>query len=226
MITGLLFSMLALSGCQSVPAESMARDGAAYELIDSQEEAVDPIYRIGPFDVLTISVFNEPSLSFQSIPVDAAGQFDYPLIGTLVVEGMTVSELTQEIKTRLDAEYYRDSRVTVFVTSSASQFVVVEGQVQEPGRYELPQGRASLLEVIALAKSPTNTAKMDQIMVFREIKGERFGAVFNLADIRRGAVDDPLLRGGDVVVVGYSSLKGAFRDFLTTAPFFNVFTRF
>lgn len=219
-------AVLILGACQTVPAESVAEDEAAYSLIDTGDAASDATYRVGPFDRLTISVFNEPSLSFEGIPVDAAGQFEYPLIGTVQAEGLTIAELTNRIKTRLDERYYRDARVTVFVTSSASQFVVVEGQVTEPGRYELPQGRASLLEVIALAKSPTNVAKLDQIMVFRQENGQRLGARFNLADIRSGAVDDPYLKGGDVVVVGRSALKGAFRDFLTTAPFFNVFTRF
>ena len=114
----------------------------------------------------------------------------------------------------------------MFVNNSASQFVTVEGSVTEPGRYELPRGRASLLEVIALAKSPTRIAKLDEVLVFREIGGQRYGAVFDLNDVRQGRADDPQLRGGDVVVVGFSQLKGAFRDFLTTAPFFNVFRPF
>lgn len=220
----LCLASLALAGCQTTPSQSLARDAAAYDLISQDDEVVT--YRVGPFDRLTITVFNEPTLSFTDIPVDAEGRFDYPLIGTVDAAGLTTEELTGEIKQRLDATYYRDARVTVFVTNSASRFVVVEGSVEEPGRYELTNGRASLVEVIALAKSPTRTAKLDQVMVFRNENGERYGAVFNLADIRNGKADDPILRGGDVVVVGFSFLKGAFRDFLTTAPFFNVFTRF
>lgn len=213
-----------LAGCQTTPSEGLARDAAAYDLMSRDGEITT--YRVGPFDRLTVTVYNEPSLSFADIPVDAEGRFDYPLIGTIDAAGLTTEELTREIKARLDESYYRDAQVTVFVTNSASRFVVVEGSVEEPGRYELTNGRASLVEVIALAKSPTRTAKLDQVMVFRQENGERYGAVFNLADIRNGRADDPLLRGGDTVVVGFSSLKGAFRDFLTTAPFFNVFTRF
>ncbi|MEZ5682127.1 MAG: polysaccharide biosynthesis/export family protein [Erythrobacter sp.] len=207
-----------------MPAQDLARDDAAYDLISQNDDI--STYRVGPFDRLTITVFDEPSLSFADIPVDAEGRFDYPLIGSVDAAGLTTEQLTAEIKGRLDSTYYRDARVTVFVTNSASRYVVVEGSVEEPGRYELTNGRASLVEVIALAKSPTRTAKLDQVMVFRMENGERYGAVFNLADIRNGKADDPILRGGDVVVVNFSFLKGAFRDFLTTAPFFNVFTRF
>ena len=223
---GLLLCLAAfgLSACQTTPDPSLARDEAAYDLISQDGEVTT--YRVGPFDRLTITVFNEPTLSFADIPVDAEGRFDYPLIGTVDAAGLTTAELTNEIKTRLDAEFYRDARVTVFVTNSAGRFIVVEGNVEEPGRYELSTGRATLVEVIALAKSPSRVAKLDEVMVFRTVNGERYGAVFNLDDIRNGSADDPILRGGDTVVVGFDFLKGAFRDFLTTAPFFNVFTRF
>lgn len=223
-----LVTVCALSaGCQSVPDKSLARGQAAHAMIASTSGEGDATaYRIGPFDHLAVSVFNEPALSFADIAIDAEGQFDYPLIGPVSAARLTTAELTREIKRRLDADYYRDARVTVFVTSSASRYVVVEGSVEEPGRYELTNGRASLIEAIALAKSPTRTAKLDQVMVFRNDSGQRYGAVFNLDDIRMGRAPDPTLRGGDTVVVGYSSLKGAYRDFLTTAPFFNVFTRF
>ncbi|WP_218916915.1 polysaccharide biosynthesis/export family protein [Croceicoccus naphthovorans] len=221
-----IFVAAALGGCQSVPDASMARGPAAYQVLAPQDAQSMGAYRIGPFDRLTISVYDDPSLSYTDLPVDAEGQFEYPLIGTVTAAGLTSGELTRQIKGRLDDAFYNDARVTVFVNSSASQFVTVEGSVTEPGRYQLPNGRATLLEMIAQAKSPTRTAKLDQVMVFRMEDGQRMGAVFNLAEIRRGAADNPALRGGDIVVVGNSAVKGAFRDFLLTAPFFNVFQAF
>ncbi|MBX7540905.1 polysaccharide biosynthesis/export family protein [Qipengyuania sphaerica] len=220
-----LFAVL-VAACATAPSPDVARDGDAYSTLEGTAPEEGAFYRIGPFDRLTISVFNEPSLSFSDIPVDARGQFEYPLIGTVEAQGKTPAELTAELKQRLDADYYNDVRVTVFVNASASQYVTVEGSVTEPGRYELPNGRASLLEVIALAKSPTRTAALDEIMVFREVDGTRYGALFNLSDIRKGSAENPDIISGDVVVVGYSGLKGAFRDFLQAAPLFNVFRPF
>jgi polysaccharide export outer membrane protein len=49
------------------------------------------------------------------------------------------------------------------------------------------------------------------------------GAIFDLRRIRRGFEPDPLILGGDIVVVGTSELKGAFRDFLGAAPVLAVF---
>lgn len=215
-----------LSGCQSYPDESLARGADAYRSLQATARPADAVYRIGPFDRLSIAVYGEPSLSFAELPVDAEGRFDYPLIGTVDAAGLTTSELTRQIKARLDESLYNDARVTIFVKGSASQYVTVEGAVNEPGRFELPQGRATLLEMIAQAKSPSRTAKLDQVMVFRMQDGQRMGAVFNLVDIRTGAAEDPPLRGGDMVVVNNSAVKGAFRDFLLTAPFFNTFRVF
>ncbi|WP_170235009.1 polysaccharide biosynthesis/export family protein [Croceicoccus sediminis] len=219
-------SSMGLAACQSYPDDSLARGADAYRTLEATARPEGAVYRIGPFDRLSISVYGEPSLSFAELPVDAEGRFDYPLIGSVDAAGLTTGELTRRIKARLDDELYNDARVTIFVKGSASQYVTVEGAVNEPGRFELPQGRATLLEMIAQAQSPSRTAKLDQVMVFRMEGGQRTGAVFNLVDIRTGAADDPPLRGGDMVVVNNSALKGAFRDFLLTAPFFNTFRAF
>lgn len=221
------FAALAgLGACQSMPDASLAQGEAAYVAMQAAEASVAPIYRIGPSDRLTISVYNEPSLSFTDVPVDAEGRFDYPLIGSVQAVGKTSADLTAEIKQRLDRDLYNDAHVTVFVTKAAGQFVTVEGAVTTPGRYDLPNGRTTLLEAIAQAKSPTQTAKLNQVMVFRMVDGQRMGAVFDLDAIRTGAAENPALRGGDIVVVNHSALKGAFRDFLRTAPFFNTFQVF
>ena len=66
-------------------------------------------------------------------------------------------------------------------------------------------------------------AKLDEILVFRTIDGRRMGARFDLNDIRSGRAEDPQIIGGDTVVVGYSSAKGIWQDFLASAPLFNLF---
>jgi polysaccharide export outer membrane protein len=51
-------------------------------------------------------------------------------------------------------------------------------------------------------------------------------ARFDLNKIRAGREPDPLVVAGDVVVVGYSALRGVYRDFLQAAPLLNVFSQF
>ncbi|MBX7540826.1 polysaccharide export protein [Qipengyuania sp. GH29] len=187
--------------------------------------AMQPSYRIGVLDVLSVRVFQEPELSFEQIAVDASGTINFPLVGEITAVGRTPIELSEEIERGLGTRFIRDPQVVVGVVSSALQRVVVEGSVSEPGVYEIA-GTSSLLESIARAKGLTEVAVDDEVIVFREINGERQGAVFNVRHIREGRVPDPQILGGDRIVVGFSAVRGVYRDFLRAAPLFNVFTRF
>ncbi len=164
-------------------------------------------------------------MSLEKVPVDEAGSIQLPLIGQIDAQGLTAVGLSEVITDRLGARYIRDPRVVVQVVQRTARYVTVEGQVREPGVYEVDR-EDTLLSALARARSPTDVAKLNEIVVFRKVNGSRLGAVFNLEDIRTGRAPDPQIIGGDTVVVGFSSLKGAFRDFLRAAPALNVFTLF
>ena len=214
---GIAASALLLSGCQSKPSSELPRGVNAYSTFPAASADGRRDYRIGALDVLSITVFQEPDLSFKEIQVDASGSLLFPLIGDVRAAGKTANELTKEISARLSENYLVNPQVSVVVASAVSQRVIVEGSVVEPGVYEI-SGSSSLLEAVARAKSPTKTANLSEVVVFRVVNGQRMGAVFNLNHIRQGRSPDPEILGGDVVVIGYSAIKGAFRDFLSAAP--------
>ena len=66
-------------------------------------------------------------------------------------------------------------------------------------------------------------AKLDEVLVFRTVNGERLGGRFDLTEIRSGRMPDPLIFPGDVVVVGFSSLRGIYRDILQVTPLIGTF---
>ncbi|MBB3912718.1 polysaccharide biosynthesis/export family protein [Sphingomonas desiccabilis] len=221
----MLLGLLA-GGCQTVADPALPRGAEAYAQIPPpRTDDVRREYRIGPRDVLAIRVFQEPELTFEEISVDSSGNLGYPLIGSVHAAGRTPAMLADELTARLRENFIRNPKVTVLVTSSVSQSVTVEGNVTEPGVYEIGGG-ATLLTALARARSTTRVAKLDEIVVFRTVDGQRMGAVFNLADIRAGRAPDPELLGGDIVVVGFSAVKGAFRDFLGAGALFNAFRAF
>lgn len=215
---------LTLAACGG-PPPPLPAGSAAYEVLPADSGAPGDAYRISPSDVVSVTVFREPDLTFDRVTVDASGSMPFPLIGSVQAAGRTPTELADLLATRLNERYLHDPQVTVNVVSSITQQVTVEGQVASPGVYPI-SGRTTLLDAIALAKSPTRTAKLDEIVVFRMVDGERLGAVFDLKAIRTGRAPDPRLEGGDRVVVGYSALKGAQRDFLQIAPLFAIFQPF
>lgn len=220
-----LCGALALAGCFS-PDETLPRGAAAYDLIPAnQPGAVLAPYRIGILDKISVRVFQEPELTFEEVQVDSSGNIVFPLIGEIEAAGRTPLELGQSIEYALGQGFIREPYVTIGVVESAAQRVVVEGYVTEPGVYEIA-GTSTLLESIARAKGVTEVAVIDEVVVLRVIDGQMAGAVFDLRDIREGRAPDPEIMGGDKIVVGYSGLKGAYRDFLRAAPLLNVFRAF
>ncbi len=218
-----------LVGCVQAdfsPNSALPTGSAAYGVMPPAEQRTAAvIYRIGVLDTLSIRVFQEPDLSFSELTVDASGAISFPLVGQVQAAGKTPIELGNELEARLGSRFIRDPQVVVGVVSSAAQRVTVDGQVATPGVYEIA-GSSSLIEAIARARGTTESAKDSEVIVFRQIGGERFGAIFDLQAVREGKAPDPEILGGDRIIVGRSAVKGAYRDILSAAPLFNVFTRF
>jgi polysaccharide export outer membrane protein len=216
-----------LAGCAtSSRSDGLPSGQAAYEIAPPAETAERlQAYRIGPGDVVSVQVFQEPELSNDKVQVDDVGRIQLPLAGDILAAGLTAPELAASIAERLGRNYIRHPRVVVSVVSTRDQTVAVEGEVKMPGVYKVtPQD--TLLSAIARAQSPTNVARLDEVIVFRTVNGRRMGARFDLREIRAGRSPDPQILGGDVIVVGFSSLKGVYRDILQAAPLLNVFTQF
>lgn len=224
-LAGLLAGSIVLSSCFS-PSADLAKGEDAYRLMPAAGDVEQMSeYRIGVLDTLSVRVFQEPELTFNEISVNAAGTINYPFVGEVIAAGKTPIELSRELEAGLGTRYIRDPQVVVGVVASAAQRVTVDGMVTSPGVYEIA-GTTSLVESIARAEGLTNTAVDDEVIIFREVDGKRFGAVFNLKQIREGRADDPEVLGGDRIVVGYSAVRGIYQDFLKAAPLLNVFTRF
>jgi polysaccharide biosynthesis/export protein len=71
-------------------------------------------YRIGPDDVLRITVFGVPELS-QELTVEPDASFSFPLIGRVEAADHTPRELEQAVATRLAGGFVRDPQVRVTV---------------------------------------------------------------------------------------------------------------
>jgi polysaccharide export outer membrane protein len=217
----LLFALLAVAGCARSQPSLLPVGEAAYAAIPAKlSTADDDIIR--PGDRLSIQVMGEPELTSDKYHVDSTGSIQMPLAGEVLTVGLRPSELRDELIRRLGSRFIRDPQVAVIVAERRKTSFAVEGAVELPGIFEATPN-TTLLSAIAQARSPTNTANLDQVMVFRTAGGNRLGARFNLKDIRNGVAADPQIQAGDTVVVGHSALKGAWREFLQATPAFNLF---
>ena len=167
-------------------------------------------YRLGPLDVIEVSVFEVPELT-KTVQVNAGGEISLPLIGRVVAGGKSIGELEREIEAKLGKNYLQSPQVSVFVKDYTSQRITVEGAVNSPGVFAI-SGRTTLLQAIALAKGPDRTADQSGVIVFRTSGGSKTAAVFDIGPIRTGQAPDPVVVGGDVVVVDQSAALAAWRD--------------
>lgn len=215
---------LLLAGCGDARrVESISSGGDAYKVVPaSNPQELSRPYVIGPRDVLNIEVFQEPDFSRDALVVDGTGNMQLPFIGKITAAGQTADELASVIAARLRTRYIVNPQVIVSIVRQATRFVTVEGQIKEPGVYEIDDNY-TLLSAIARAKSTTKTAKLDEILVFRNVGDQRLAARFNLNDIRSGDAPDPKVLGGDVIIVGNSAAKSAYQDFLQALPLLNIF---
>jgi polysaccharide biosynthesis/export protein len=174
-------------------------------------------YYVGPFDRLTIDVFGVSDLAKREVQVDASGKISYPLAGTLQVAGLTSREVEQLLAAELKANYIRNPQVTVNLAETVSQVIAIEGQVAKPGLYPVV-GNLSLMRAMALAGGTTEFSKLNDVVIYRTVRGQRYAALYDLNQIRHGAYADPEVFANDIVMVGDSKSRRLFKDVLQALP--------
>ncbi|MGX7927502.1 polysaccharide biosynthesis/export family protein [Tsuneonella sp. HG094] len=174
-------------------------------------------YRIGAYDVLDIGVFGIEGMERREVRVDGAGRVAFPLVGTVDALGITPAELETRLADRLRANYVRDPRVSVNLKEQVSQTFTVAGQVREPGNFPLI-GKMTLVRAVARAKGLDEFAKTDEVLVFRQVNGQKMAGLFDIRGIERGNYDDPAIYPNDVIIVGDSAQRRLIRDIIGIAP--------
>ena len=106
-------------------------------------------YRIGPEDLLEISIYEDDKLN-KTVRVSSQGDISLPLLGVLKVEGLTTVQLEREIRDLLSERLYQNPHVSVFIKEYRSQRISVIGAVEKPGVYDVI-GQKTVLEGLALA---------------------------------------------------------------------------
>jgi polysaccharide export outer membrane protein len=166
---------LASAGCVATRTDTLPRGQAAYATIPSKALGVDA-GAIQPGDRLFIRVLGEPDITSDQYWVDGSGKVQVPLAGEFDVSGKTTSSLRAEITNRLGSRFIRDPQVAVSIVDHSKSSVTVEGEVQHAGRFEASPG-LTLLGSLALAQSTTRDARLDEVVVFREMEGSAWPPV-------------------------------------------------
>jgi len=172
-------------------------------------------YRIGPGDVLDLTVAQETALTGR-YAVDDSGAIDLePLLGNVTVAGKTVEQadalLTEKLK-----RYLKAPTVRLSVAEYDSQKVYVLGAVAREGVYPL-EGPTTVLDAI-LDAGGTTAGAVGKLTVFHqdERSGESDPEIIELSKLLAEGPSGPAnvkLANGDMVLVpGTSGPSGAAGD--------------
>jgi len=165
-------------------------------------------YRLGPEDVISVDVFNQPRYSRANITIPPSGRVSLSLIpGGVFVNGKTVEEVAQLITKKYD-EFIIDPQVTVSLDKASSYRYSVLGDVGQPG-IRLMNRRMTVTEAIAEAGGVLATGDKSKNMVLRRgPDGQMAQIPVNVSAIYKGrAPDSTYLAPGDQILVPGNKLK-------------------
>jgi polysaccharide export outer membrane protein len=180
----------------------------------AQTETSD--YKISQQDILQIAVFQVNDLN-SAVQVNQDGTVALPLIGKVQVAGRTTYEAEQIIAAKLRQKYLQSPQVSVSIKTYGKR-ITISGEVKSP-KVLGDDGGTTLSQAIANAGGVSDLANAQRVHIARSKDQHVQDEIFNLDDIQAGKVTDPLLKGGDIVVVEQSGVKVALKDVGSLLPF-------
>ncbi|MGH6702543.1 MAG: polysaccharide biosynthesis/export family protein [Bradyrhizobium sp.] len=213
-----LAAVLLLPACaqNGQSAFSAKPDDANSALALAKSETVAADYQIASRDILEVSVFQVPDLN-KTVQVSDDGNIFLPLIGKVAVRDKTTHEAGEIIATKLKKRYLQSPQVSVFV-KQYGQRVTISGEVKTP-RVLSVDGQINLTQAIASAGGFGELANSNRVHIARTLNQHIHDAVYDVDAIQDGSHPDPVLRGGDLVVVEKSGAKVALKNIKDLLPF-------
>jgi polysaccharide biosynthesis/export protein len=184
-------------------------------------------YRLGPEDVISVSVFGQDRYSRSGIVIPPSGRISLALVpGGIFVNGKTVEEVADVIRKRYD-EYIIDPQVDVSLDKASSYRYSVIGDVAQPG-IRLMSRRLTVAEALGEAGGVLQTGDRSKVVVLRkQANGVLSPIAVNVSAIYKGkAPDSTYLVPGDQVIVPGNKFKSfqKIMNFFPILSFARIFT--
>lgn len=196
----LFFVFITLNPMQHAAAQKDQNQNTASQK-ESTLSVSDMPYLFKANDIINIKALGEPELS-RSYLSDHNGMILIPWIGKVQVEGRTASQIEADITAKLKDGYLKNPIISISQYSPLSigktEFYIM-GEIQNPGRYDLPNAPPFLLKAIAIAGGFTSRANQTNFEIIRHINGTNYKIKNNSANT--------MIQSGDVIVVNAQNTR-------------------
>ena len=162
--------------------------------------AAEKVYRIGPGDVIEISVWKDPELS-RNLVVPPDGVISFPLIGSINAAHLAVNDLRKIVTQKL-SEFIPDATVTVMLIEINNLKAYVIGKVNNPGEFNIDMA-TNVMQILAKAGGLNPFASAGNIKILRQNDNKTIKIPFNYGQVEKGKnlEQNIILKSGDVVVI-------------------------
>jgi len=190
-----------IQGCSAsreLPSDTSHRtsDAAISQAAESEDQ-----YMIRPGDEMEILVWEQPSFNTLTT-VSRLGTIAIPLVGEIMVAGLTREELIRDLEGKL-AEYIRgEVNLTISIRNVDTMVVSVLGMVARPDNYPVVD-QTSIIRIISTAGGFTEEADFKKVKLYRQAGPEDYVTLDLHEFLDSGQMDSPelLVRPGDIVYV-------------------------
>ena len=162
--------------------------------------------RLRPGDGIQLTIPQRSELD-RRLVIDDGGRISLPIIGEVMIGGMSVGEAEDVLLRALKEIYPSIQTISVNLIGEESRRIIyVHGEVETPGKYGFEKN-PTVWEAIREAGGATSTAALETVRIIRaEGEGQRTFLVDLRAAIESGNLDDlPVLEPGDAVIVPEST---------------------
>lgn len=169
----------------------------------------EPDYLLYPGDEIDIRTPTAPELN-QSLRIGPDGRIAMPMVGQLMAADRSIPELEADLAEAY-APVLRRPEVEVVLRQAAPLKVWVDGEVAQPGVYDMP-GDIDAWQAVIMAGGFRPTAKRDEVVLIR--RGPGGVRMMRTVDLRARGGEHVALRRSDILFVPRSGL-GELAAFMT-----------
>lgn len=155
------------------------------DLLDIKVTAFDD-YAVRPFNLHSMNhagnITDVQNQNAQTTPqgylVDNEGYIIFPVLGKILVQNMTMSQLRENLESRL-LEYLTDPMVSI---RQLNFNITVLGEVQKPGQYTSSSDKVTIFQALGMAGDMTPGGERTRVKLLRNENGIDHTYVVNLTD--------------------------------------------